>query len=339
MEKSKTTLIGIAFLAMTASGAVCGKNSGTTQTGTGNTEATSANFFLSAAQQVAPTFGSSSSIAISAESISELPVGSILYSIHEALRDYEFPRDEGVIDMHNIYKVLTTSGQIYETAESSCLSITEAAVLSPFDLGLNSETYNCAGNFNTMADGYANGFAIRDAGNIKHGLLTYRWAPEAPDHLEHGILQGSYDENTKNLNVRMIHLVEYAAQGGFVVRSHIVGNEETHAFSLNLLSAGIGESSGWVSLVGKGVSKGAGQYFLFKVQNSSGVDGKYFCFPADATETDLIAMHEENPEGAETVDANCADYQSDVDAMIFLATADAPTALSDLMDSSILLDF
>lgn len=297
--------------------------------GGGETE----NFFYSSMKNVSPTIVEGSSTA----SINALDSGTIIGSIYEALRDYEYPRDEGVIDMHNIYKVLNTAGQIYEKAELSCASITEKAFTAPYDMGLNSTTYNCAGNSDTMNDNYANGFAIKEVDGIKHGLLTYRWAPESTQ-AGHGILQGSYTATTGDVSVRMLHHTHYTTQDGFVVRSHIAGNETTHAFTLSLLSASTGTSPNWTSMVGKGISEGTGNYFLFRVKTSSDNTPKYFCFPASATSTVLEQMNSDNSAGKDTVDTECASYKTAVDAMTFLTTSDVPMSISDFRNSSILLD-
>lgn len=290
----------------------------------------SENFFYLATKEVAPAFNA----AVSKRMTRALTPGSLVYAVFELLRDYEYPADEGVIDMHNIYKVLYTAGQIYETAESGCSPITEASLASPFDLGIT-DTYNCAGNSGTMSDTYANGFAIKGADPVKYALLTYRWAPESPDHEEHGILQGSYNENTGDLSLKMIHNVYYAASDGFVVRSDIEGNATTHAFSIKSISAGTGSSTSFTSIVGKGISQGSGNYFLLMV-NTDAVTGKYFCIPADATETELEGM---TASGYDTVDPNCSVYQPDVDAMTFLQdnVSTIPGSISDFTGSTILL--
>ncbi len=292
----------------------------------------SENFFYLAAKEVAPAFNG----AASKKMTRALSPGSLIYAVFDLLRDYQYPADEGVIDMHNIYKVLYEAGQIYQTAETGCSSITEASVASPFDLGIT-DTYNCAGNGGTMSDSYANGFAIKDASPLKYALLTYRWAPDSPNHEEHGILQGSFNDNTGDLSLKMIHNVYYAASDGFVVRSDIEGNATTHAFTLKSITAGTGSSTSFTSIVGKGISRGSGNYFLLKV-NSDTLTGRYFCIPAGATETDLELM---TATGYDNVDANCSAYQADVDAMTFLEdnVSTIPGSISDFTGSTILLSY
>jgi len=304
------------------------------------------NFFVTAAEQVAPVIKETSSASVIERGainderfvLSTDFSGSVLNYIYQALREYEFPRDEGVIDMHNIYKALHTSGHVYETAEALCSSIPEATVQSPFDLGLGSTTYDCAGNKGSLTDDYANGFAIRESEGTKHALLTLHTAAD-PGQQSHGVLQGNYNETTGDLLLHMVDVVNYDADEGFVVRSHIEGNAITHAFTLRTITSGVYANPTWTSLVGKGISRGAGNYFLFKANTSDGVSGGYFCISAEAGLTDLQTMDEQNPEGKSTVDTECSDQQVDVDAMTFLVESDTPKKLADFTGSTILLSF
>ncbi len=293
------------------------------------------NFFYNAIKEVAPTIGAGTSRNMQRD----LSSGTIMYDIYTILRDYEYPTHEGIVDMHNIYKVIYTAGQIYSAAESNCTEISDdTTVNSPYNLGI-SQTYSCAGNSNTMDDDYANGFAIKESGGVKYGLLTYRWAPDAPSHTEHGILQGSYNESTGDLSIRMIHHVYYASEEGFVVRSHIDGNTQTHAFTISMISSGTGGSPTWISIVGKGISEGSGNSFLFKVSNNTVTD-RYFCISSDATETTFEEIHSDAPTGSATVEStsDCYTYLSDVDAMTFLTEgSDVPKSLSTFTGSTILL--
>ncbi len=64
---------------------------------------------------------------------------------------------------------------------------------------------------------------------------------------------------------------------GFAIRARVDGNSATHTFDLKMAING-------TSIVGKGISRGAGNHFLFR----SG--GSYYCIPAEATEADLMAV-------------------------------------------------
>ena len=82
------------------------------------------NFFYTAIKEVAPTIEEGTSRT----SQRDLESGSIMYDIYSLLRDYEYPTHEGIVDMHNIYKVIHTAGQIYSTAESSCEEISATTI-------------------------------------------------------------------------------------------------------------------------------------------------------------------------------------------------------------------
>jgi hypothetical protein len=82
------------------------------------------------------------------------------------------------------------------------------------------------------------------------------------------------------------------------------GNSTTHAFDLKMAING-------TTLVGKGISRGAGNYFLFRSGDA------YYCLPAEATEADLAAIVPTDlanvpTEGAAYKDAVSAAVQYDV---------------------------
>ena len=340
VRKSVWTMFGVAVVALAFVFTGCKSEEDDSEVSS-SSGSSSSNFFYTAAQDVGPTIESGSGSSSMFSRMESLTSGGPYEDIYTVLRDYEYPRDEGVIDMHNIYKVLYTAGQIYATAESSCTTITDATIDAPFSMGLDgTHTYDCAGNSNAMSDSYANGYAIRDSGDYKYGLLTYRWSPDAPDHLEHGVLQGTYADASGDLDIRMLHHVIYdsTSDTGFAVRTHLTGNDQTHAFTIKMVSTDNSTDS-YISLVGKGVSQGSGEYFLFKA-NTQSYTGKYFCIAAPPTESDLETMEGTDPNGKDTVDSNCTTYQTDVDAMSFLdATNDVPKVLSDFTNSSILLTY
>lgn len=290
--------------------------------------------FYTSARNVAPTVTASANanVALKSQTIKTIDPGSIMSSIYYMIQDYQYPRDEGVIDMHNIYKVLYTASQIYSNAGENCNVITEKEVASPFNLGIT-DTYDCAGNEGTMSDSYAYGYAIRTASDDTiHILLTFRWAGN-----EHGALQGSYNQTTGDLDIGLVELVDHD-QSRFYIRSRIAGNEGTHAFTISMITGSIADTTDYVSIVGKGISKGTGNYFLFRVKDNS-INGNYFCVPADPTESDLETLSNQDPSGATDVDSNCTDYKTDVDAMTFLTTDEVPLSLASFTNSSILISY
>jgi len=306
------------------------------------------NFYLSATKEVAPNFTS----AVSGSSVKvnhALYIGDALYTtplgnIYSTLQDYVYPDDEGSIDMHNIYKVLTTSGQLYPdaTTVASCVLFNEREIASPYPLGVT-DAYNCAANVHTMADNYANAYAIKEATDgTKYSLLPYKWASTPSEQQGYGVLQGHYNATSGDLYLRMTHLTYYPNRSdSFSLRTHLEGNALTHTFALSTISNQPGSQTKWFRFVGKGVAKGTG-YFLVKYEDEAGTTAGlgYYCIPASATLTDLEAINTAAPNGYAASDpalANCASYQTDVDNMTQLTTAQTPMALSDFTDSSILL--
>lgn len=332
---SQRIFIWILFLIFLSSSVVCSGGAGP------NTptdipipiEGLGSGVIANAAKAVGPTVSTAASVSVAADaSTAKAITGTIMSTIYSMIRDYEYPRDEGVIDMHNIYKVLMTAEQIYLAGQGDCTVIPEESIPPPFDVGF-SDTYDCAGNSGTMSDEYAGGIAIREGSDgTFHLLLTFLWVSS-----EYGVLQGTYNPNAGDLDMSLAELVDHD-DGRFYVRSRITGNEGTHAFELSMITGPITNTSEFVSVVGRGVSKGTGNYFLFKVKSGS-VAGNYFCIPADPTETVLESLSAEDPEGASAPAEECAGYQVDVDAMTFLTTDDVPLALSDFTDSSILIDY
>ena len=309
-------------------------------------------FYYSAAKNVAPDFTTSAStnpkIYFHSLSMGDPLYGTTLGAVYGALQDYVYPDDEGSIDMHNIYKVILTAGQIYPGAKQTCTAITEKEILSPFDLGVTAgNTYNCAGSGGVISDNYATGFAIKeDTDGTKYSLLTYKMAP-TPDLAQgYGVLQGSYNDTTGALFLRVTALTYYpnGFQGNpdasFAIRTHISGNAQTNEFTLSTISNQPGATPKWISMVGKGISKGSDNHFLFKVKDADGHEG-YFCFPASAILTDLESMNTAAPYGKDTVDTECAAYQSDVDFMAYsyLTSNDVPMKLDDFANSTIMLSY
>ncbi|MFH1017615.1 MAG: hypothetical protein V1798_05455 [Pseudomonadota bacterium] len=313
--------------------------------------------FLDAAKQTAPAFAAAAANSKLVSWIrpttplirnaTTFGAGSPLYAAYNLMRDYEYPRDEGRIDMTNMYKVMFEAGNAYMRAVNECTVMSEQEVSSPFDFGL-AETYDCAGNFRDQEPNYGSGCAIRESGGIKHALTGFKWAPTPTEQVSLGTLQGHIDTGTNDLLMHMVNLVTYPAGSamggetgsGFSVRSFISGNSTDHSFELKSVVTGTSADGSWTSLVGKGISRGAGNHFLFRVWVGSGddtnMDGKYFCIEATADET---ALSEMDQNGSDTVDEACNAYQDRVDALAnerFTRT-DAPLTESDFTDSSIYL--
>ncbi|MBT3182049.1 MAG: hypothetical protein HN337_06035 [Deltaproteobacteria bacterium] len=288
-------------------------------------------FFYTGSLETAPVVTEGSG---SAQVVKDISVSSELIShMYYALQEYTYPDEEGVIDMHNVYKLAFEASNIYENAVYGCDDIDEQVIEAPFDFGIT-QTYDCAGNDGTMSDSYANGYAIKrdeDTGKY-YAILTFRWASS-----EHGVMQGSYDKTTGDILLNMVEHVDHD-ESHFYVRSYLSGNVVTHEFTFRMITGSIDDSTNYTSLAGHGISKGDDNYFLFKAKTHS-TDAKYFCLPAEPTVDELEDMDSENPDGLDYVESECSGYQSTVDALSFLDSHDVPIEMSDFTNSSILVDY
>lgn len=219
-------------------------------------------------------------------------------------------------------------------------------VASPYSFGMN-ETYSCAVSSGQMGEEYPYSVAASEAGankEIKKLLTGFVWAGSGTEG-EFNVIQGNYNESTKDLVLHFAQLVDHG-QSNFVRRIEILGNVSAHTFTLRSLNGPKqGASGSWVSIVGKGISKGSGNYFLLKVKSDSTgwTDAKYLCLSADATGDTFVSLATSKPTGDTTVATECAAYQQEVDALTFFAyPTDVPQTLTDFTGkggSSVLLDF
>lgn len=130
--------------------------------------------------------------------------------------------------------------------------------------------------------------------------------------------------------MNLIHMSEETTLV-FVKKVEVSGNEKTNTLDeLRLMNY---EPSFWVSIVGKGVTKGENSYFLIRTITKDDSNEKYFCISANATYEELVAM-----QGTYEVPENCESYKSDVDNMEFLTEDDVPKGLTDFNNSTIFLE-
>jgi len=235
----------------------------------------------------------------------------------QLLRNYSYPADEGVVDMTNIYKVLHEAGGYLDNAKSICSSITtttDSAISSYAFSDFLGHTYNCGGNVSeALQSGYGGSVAYREDSGTgdKFMLATYKWAPVPTEQIAIGAIQTRFNDTTKDVELTFAQTVDYPISSsmggttgsGFATRTNIVGNSSTHAFELKIAMKG---PWGGMSLVGKGISQGEGNYFLIK----NGAN--YYCLPAGATEDDLRSITPTNQAG---VSSNCSSYVSGVDGL------------------------
>jgi hypothetical protein len=240
----------------------------------------------------------------------------VMNLIFQLLRDYTYPADEGKVDMTNIYKVLYTAGSYMTNAAASSAPIApvaDSAIASYAFSDFLGHTYDSK-EAGAESGGYGHSTAYHQNGGDKYTLSSYKWAPDAAQQIAIGAIQSYMSTTTNEVELTFAQTVNYPANssmggtagGGFATRTHIAGNSGTHAFELKIAMV---TASGFtkLSLVGKGVSQGAGQYFLVK----NGVD--YYCIPAGAADADLMSI---TPTTQPAVSPNCTAYVAGVDALV-----------------------
>lgn len=320
---NKSTLPFLLAFAVGLAG--CGGNDPSTPSGNNGS-----NRLFTAVKEAAPTFQPAAAVLAKLVPLdgerARLSINDQAMMVaYQLLRDYTYPDDEGVVDMSNIYKVLWKAGQHLEEAPSMCTPIGPVAdnAISPYAFNdFLGQTYNCGG---TRAEegGYGSSVAYRQYGDNRQMLLSYKWAPDAAEQITIGVIQVLHNGTDGNVNIRFAQAVRYppgsymgGIEGnGFAIRAQINGNSATHTFDLKMAVGG-------TSLVGKGVSRGAGNHFLFRCGDA------YYCIPAEATEADLAAI---TPTDLANVPAEGAAYKDDVSAAVpFDVNTDLPSI--DLSD-------
>ena len=278
-------------------------------------------FFFTSAKQTTPVI--TATVATSIEINTTWEVGHVMYEIFNAMQDYTpIVNDPGgsgtTIGLDNIYKVLYQTGSFYSEGKSKCTTVTEKAVGSPFDFG-NTDTYNCTVNDTSGK----HGTAIKEDATTGTKKAILSWHVNNNND-ELGVIQGTYNSTTGDVDIDIATYVHYTGQNDFSLRTKITGNEKTHAFTLKIMKDTAG--GGYViTFVGQGVSKGAGNHFLFKASDSNGVGG-YYCFSADAAEADLKTIGDV---GSPSVPTACAAYGDAVTAMTPFGQSDLPLATTD----------
>lgn len=191
-------------------------------------------------------------------------------------QDYEFPRDEGVLDMSNVYKLLFETINSYSNSCCSAEELEEpATIISPFDFGNESKVYTHAGDHSAFG---------REGDNIDF-LLTQVSEAGSPT-MGYNVMEGSINSVTGELVLDYVGMVDYTpgGDGDYCTRTHLEGNVYTREITLKTLKNGTGEGSYALSTVSKGVVKSDSEsdYILMKMIDNSKLsdypDGRYYKF-------------------------------------------------------------
>jgi hypothetical protein len=149
---------------------------------------------------------------------------------------------------------------------------------------------------------------------------------------EKGVLEGMVDSVAGAVDLDLAAYVDYATDSDYSMRIELSGDTTSHTFDIRLFKY---TPDGYqISIIGSGVSKGEGQYFLFKVKDngdlSSYTDGRYFCYEASLVGHEYLKTKAEAGYiGESTVDPDCEIYKDSVDGREFFETSDVPVADND----------
>jgi len=309
MQKSTMALVTIVLLGVVS----CGGGGGSASSSS-SSSSSGADTLFNAVKATTPSFSATVSAGgpgLKAQVFSAPTITDQAMNVaFQLLRNYTYPDDEGKVDMSNIYKLLWEASHYLAEAPSRCTpgaSVTDAAV-APYQFSdFLGHTYDCTGS-EAESGGYGNSVAYKVSGDDRYMLVSYKWAPDAAQQIAIGVIQTSYNDTTKDISLIFAQAVNYPAGStmggvsgaGFATRARITGNSGAHSFELKMLTQN-------ASLVGKGISQGAGNYFLMRC------GANYYCLPAGATETDLAAI---TPTNYANVRGNCESYKAAVSAAV-----------------------
>lgn len=287
--------------------------------------------FYSAGADPTPVFDPSVGVTAAAT----WGAGNTMYDIYYTLREYVHSRDSGVVDRANLYRLLYDVETLFSsmTGEVVALSVPQI-IVPPFDFS-NNVTYEAAVNDETQERAAAMIFA--DA--TTRGIVSWIWREtDLPNKREVGVLEASFDHTSKALSVDFIFCVDYDTSttlSDYNNRTRITGNSATHAFEFAQTIGGSSESSKLVQIVGKGISQGAGNYFLFKVKsnNNDGFNTPLYLVVSAEADEDTLETFDVSTEAytdVASLPASVADYKSYVESTSFFAFADLLTDLANL---------
>lgn len=297
--------------------------------------------FYNAVMDITPVIETTSSTSAVRAVTTSWDSGNPAYEIFNAFQEYVFPRDEGVIDTSNVYKLLFEAGNSYDRAVDSAVELPALTVIvSPFDFE------DVAGSYTHASSNYA---LLKD-GDTVHALLTWIW--DEDPKFSYGVFKGDFNTATGDIELDMAYLVDYPPDGdpdggdsNYCLRTYISGNEDTHSFTLRASKVGTQDGYYAISMVGTGISRSDNpdNYFLLKIidnDNLSGYpEGRYYKFSAGADETAFKA-HPIN--GYAVGEFNDPDgYTAILDSMTFFSLdgSDHATSVSDFLNSDLVLKY
>ena len=266
----------------------------------------------------------------------------LLYSVYFTLRDFQSPRDEGVVDRSNFYKLLydaeTVLSGAYNYADQ--LSATQA-IASPF-AGIDTSATLFANAANVENDSLS--VAYNNTDDTLEALMTWKWLEQDnPDKAERGIAYYVYNRATHDISIDMVFSVDYdisTPATEYNLRCKATGNSVDHSFQFNYLINS-------TAIIAKGVSQGQDNYVIFKYSSDGGVHTYYLRVPAEEGEAYFKDICENHPEEILTDPAGLDDenYLEWIEGEAFMVEADLLTSTEQLnigidgLEGTINLDF
>jgi hypothetical protein len=213
----------------------------------------------------------------------------LLYSVYFTLRDFQSPRDEGIVDRSNFYKLLfdaeTVLSYAYSYAEALPASQTIAAPFAGIDTSATVFTNAANVEDDSQSIAYSNTDETLEA------LVTWKWLEDAnPNKAERGIAYYVYNRVTNDISIDMVFSVDYdisSPETEYNLRCKATGNSADHSFQFNYLINS-------TRIIAKGVSQGQDNYVIFKY--STGGDTYYLRVPAGEGEAYFQDICENHPE-------------------------------------------
>lgn len=287
-------------------------------------------FFLEAAKKTLPVIPQGSLKNFSASAGVKSVTGddtwvidNPLFIIYSMLREYN-PDVENGVGIDNIYLLLYVTGNLFDETLNQGESIPDQPIAAPFDLGNNNVNYNIALNSNE----YQTGSAVRKEGSTNYALHAHmrETGGEWPA-TERGILQGQYNKATHDLKIDLLSFLDSDTKD-IGLRISVTGNDSTHTFTLKYIKYATNEVYAYG--VGHGVSKGDGNYFLFRfssgIEDNLTIQDSYYCIEATASEYDMKNM---DMAGSGEVIPECMIYKDIVDNIVPFSRNDLPSSGSD----------
>ncbi|HQG31129.1 MAG TPA: hypothetical protein PLA83_04310 [Deltaproteobacteria bacterium] len=261
----------------------------------------------------------------------------LLYKVYFTLRDFRSPRDEGVVDRSNLYKLLYDAESVftdgYEFAEALATPRTIASPFAGIDTSatvfthaVNSieESEDDEGADDEAAGDETTSLAYKVTGDVIEVLVSWKWSEEAlPNKAERGIAYYVYDKTTQDITIDMVYSVDYdisSPESTYNLRCKASGNIADHSFNFNYI---INDTK----IIAKGVSQGDGNYVIFKY--TTGLETKYLKVPVGEGEQFFKDVFE----GIEPVPDEIDDpngYLEWIDAQTFMDEDDLLTSTEQL---------